>query len=120
MFDGYLSHFFRQQQTDELHYAELSITMPRNNVVTSDTSNLSAKKPPAYDYFDEPTIYAQIDHYKTISSTGGGGGTPSSQPSVISPSSTISTSLQYPSKPFSREIVTIRTPLIYTQQESCV
>ncbi|KAG4069528.1 hypothetical protein HA402_006894, partial [Bradysia odoriphaga] len=109
-------------QTDELHYAELSITMPRNNVVTSDTSNLSAKKPPAYDYFDEPTIYAQIDHYKTISSTGGGGGgTPSSQPpSVISPSSTISTSLQYPSKPFSREIVTIRTPLIYTQQESCV
>lgn len=98
--------------------------MPRNNVVTSDTSNLSAKKPPAYDYFDEPTIYAQIDHYKTISSTGGGGGgggTPSSQPpSVISPSSTISTSLQYPSKPFSREIVTIRTPLIYTQQESCV
>lgn len=103
--------------------------MPRNNVVTSDTSNLSAKKPPAYDYFDEPTIYAQIDHYKTISSTGGSGGgggsgnggaTPSSQPSVVSPSSTISTSLQYPSKPFSREIVTIRTPLIYTQQESCV
>lgn len=97
--------------------------MPRNNVVTSDTSNLSAKKPPAYDYFDEPEpcIYAQIDHFKTISTAGGGTTTPSSQPpSAISPSSTISTSLQYPSKPFSREIVTIRTPLIYTQQESCV
>lgn len=103
--------------------------MPRNQLLTNPTTippttattalaagdtNSLPKKPPAYDYFDEPTIYAQIDHYKTSSSAA-----TSPFPPLISPSSTISTSL-YPAKPFSREIVTIRTPLMYTQQESCV
>lgn len=165
------SIFYTQQHPhpgDELHYAELSITIPRHpphppllpppsvagvsyhhptytmplagsgaDASTVLTSTLP-RKPPAYDYFDEPTIYAQIDHYKsptqgtnsatgTASATATSSTTPASSsaatspfPTVISsPSSTISTSL-YPAKPFSREIVTIRTPLMYTQQESCV
>lgn len=103
--------WFQQAVGDELHYAELSIAMPR--CLPGDTSSLS-KKPPAYDYFDEPTIYAQIDHYKSTSTAA-----TSPFPPLVSPSSTISTSL-YPTKPHSREIVTIRTPLMYTQQESCV
>lgn len=37
------------------------------------TSTLQRNKtmapPPSYDYFEEPTIYAQIDHYKTTTNT---------------------------------------------------
>lgn len=180
-----------QQQPDELHYAELSISLSRNyntssskSVTTTTTANYDTlgansttlpKKPPAYDYFNEPTVYAQIDHFKTLpsatapstsmasstsaskitsnayqmsapthqpqhvdnspnvgqNSCGGSNGTLSNSntltfSSIQSPSSSTAsyqTHNQYTttsSKPFSREIVTIRTPLLYTQQESCV
>lgn len=115
--------------------------------------NSIGRQPPAYDYFHEPTVYAQIDPYKTISSTGtiksthstGGSGTsqqpaggfitttssgstpyqspvpPTNQQSISPASSSLSATLPHPSKQFSsREIVTIRTPLMFTQQESCV
>lgn len=32
----------------------------------TDTKNTLPNKPPAYDYFKEPTVYAQIDHFKTL------------------------------------------------------
>lgn len=81
------------QQPDELHYAELSIAMPRNYGTASGGVALGASgvsggvagginsgpmlgpndpllannmNPPAYDYFNEPTVYAQIDHFKTM------------------------------------------------------
>lgn len=151
------------------------------------------KKPPAYDYFNEPTVYAQIDHFKTMPSNvhhtashssivgaiassssnspaaancghnagvagiGIGGGITASSSTLTkkSPSNVTVSAYQMPhslqlsnsntltfssiqsptssnasyqnqatsttsTKPFSREIVTIRTPLLYTQQESCV
>jgi hypothetical protein len=59
---------------------------------------------------DEPTIYAQIDH--TVRRGGGAATTV-----VTSP-------LQSPLSPLEgppgREIVTVRTPLMANQQESCV
>lgn len=144
------------------------------------------KNPPAYDYFNEPTVYAQIDHFKTLPMGNRG------HPTVMSPSGAILTPSGYQNQmsiahtyahphqtlqlrqaspvdcmampmgngpvmvpavtstqlkqspssyqanvghphgqhatvtaatatsPFSREIVTVRTPLLYTQQESCV
>lgn len=121
------------------------------------------KKPPAYDYFNEPTVYAQIDHFKTMPIQSSQMTSSSSNPTMpvasayqsqnasaqqpyqqqpstecggtLSNSNTLIISstpspLSYQnhnqhntttsSKPFSREIVTIRTPLLYTQQESCV
>lgn len=78
-----------QSSADELHYAELAIA--RNSATGSgislsskqisatvapatgnyeikytDTKNTLSNKPPAYDYFKEPTVYAQIDHFKTM------------------------------------------------------
>lgn len=32
----------------------------------TDGKNQLPNKPPAYDYFKEPTVYAQIDHFKTM------------------------------------------------------
>lgn len=104
--------FFLQQQNDEVHYAELALVIPKidKQQQHKNSSTLPhSKKPPAYNYFDEPTIYAQIDHYKTATSP---------FPPLISPVSQQST--LYPTKPFLREIVTIRTPLVFAQQESCV
>lgn len=105
--------FILQQQHDEVHYAELALVIPKMDKQQQQHKNSStlphSKKPPAYNYFDEPTIYAQIDHYKTATSP---------FPPLISPVSQQST--LYPTKPFLREIVTIRTPLVFAQQESCV
>ncbi|XP_031621517.1 synaptogenesis protein syg-2 [Contarinia nasturtii] len=80
---------------DELHYAELAISrnsatgsgislskqtassapppppLPSSStgnydIKYTDTKNTLPNKPPAYDYFKEPTVYAQIDHFKTM------------------------------------------------------
>lgn len=61
-------------QPDELHYAELSITMPRNYasggsggaMICQPGVSTAGIDPPAYEYFVEPTVYAQIDHFKTM------------------------------------------------------
>ncbi|GAB0088671.1 Immunoglobulin-like domain [Sergentomyia squamirostris] len=131
---------------DELHYAELSLAVskhiestgggggggsgPPAGLLSSGSKQLQSgppvgvpgaqdpnqKKPPAYNYFDEPTIYAQIDHNYKAS-------TNAAFPPIASPSSTAAVapaSTLYPAKPFLREIVTMRTPLVFTQQESCV
>lgn len=199
---------FKQQHhpSEELHYAELSsISLARGATTdtpsTAQSTNFNAstlpKKPPAYDYFVEPTVYAQIDHFKTIARTEPTQSTSTLLTNCNRPSTTITTmsptknpltahhptyqthlvtsasatspfydvgdtashdrsngslnnsntmtllSIQSPttpstsyqkqnnqsptqqpqnttSKSFSREIVTIRTPLLYSQQESCV
>lgn len=174
----------------------MSIALPRNygtaisptpdNIIgTGDPLMVTTtlpKNPPAYDYFNEPKVYAQIDHFKTMSMAN------RNQPTIVSPSGAILTPSGYPSQisfahtyshplqtlpfcqaspvdciaignnpaivptittpqlkqspslyqanaghsqhamvaaataasQFSREIVTVRTPLLYTQQESCV
>lgn len=79
-----------QLPQDELHYAELSINAATKVTTVSNdlngTGTLTKKihqssssgsggggtlsrKPPTYDYFEEPTIYAQIDPYKTQQTT---------------------------------------------------
>ncbi|XP_055377463.1 uncharacterized protein LOC129609527 isoform X2 [Condylostylus longicornis] len=95
--DERVTYQANKQSSDELHYAELSITndgtcvgvgnikiqQPNCNTVGGsggggssgsgnviNTSTLT-RKPPSYDYFEEPTIYAQIDHYKTSATNTG-------------------------------------------------
>lgn len=209
------------QQPDELHYAELSIAMPRNYGTASGGGALGAgiggggvcginngpilgsndpllansMSPPAYDYFNEPTVYAQIDHFKTMPMSNRNPAMHHQMTVVTSPIGTVLTPtgfhpgqiplthshhaqhalMQMPpssqqmhamdcmaiansnataaalstqtlkqspssyqaivaagmattptatataqTNPYSREIVTVRTPLLYTQQESCV
>lgn len=165
-----------------------------NYDIYTDTKGTLPKKPPAYDYFKEPTVYAQIDHFKTMQHKNSNSHASAQQPSHITtmpnsasasnayqmhhhstnlvPSasnaanqsnpyyqqqpnqselqygsgtalnhnningtlsnsntltfSSIQSPLQPPqslsttSKQYSREIVTIRTPLLCSQQESCV
>ncbi|XP_055849963.1 hemicentin-1 isoform X2 [Episyrphus balteatus] len=58
---------------------------PPTNLTTSTLNRTKmAAPPPAYDYFDEPTIYAQIDHYKTQGSTSGSNSSTSPFPPCIS------------------------------------
>lgn len=70
-----------------MHYAELALAIPPSS--HDDASNKNhlnnhlnkLPPPPAYNYFDEPTIYAQIDHggsYKAPPGPGGPAGPPSS------------------------------------------
>uniref|UniRef100_A0A182Q6P4 Uncharacterized protein n=1 Tax=Anopheles farauti TaxID=69004 RepID=A0A182Q6P4_9DIPT len=59
-------------QTNEVHYAELALAIPHDETGGKTHLNNHLNKlppPPAYNYFDEPTIYAQIDHggsFKTV------------------------------------------------------
>ncbi|XP_040153573.1 hemicentin-1 isoform X1 [Anopheles arabiensis] len=49
----------------EVHYAELALAIPHDDTGGKTHLNNHLNKlppPPAYNYFDEPTIYAQIDH----------------------------------------------------------
>ncbi|XP_052863238.1 contactin-4 [Anopheles cruzii] len=184
---------------NEVHYAELALAIPASHDESSNkTTHLNnhlnkLPPPPAYNYFDEPTIYAQIDHggsFKGGAPPGAGAGVPGAASSfpLISPVSQHSQShhqrqhlsqspltlqLQQPdatpqhhhhhnqhqqhtphtpttaallqlqqqlqpapapllqspslqppshsnSKQYLREIVTVRTPLAFSQQESCV
>lgn len=166
-----------------------------NYDIYTDTKGTLPKKPPAYDYFKEPTVYAQIDHFKTMQHKNSnshasaqqqshittmpnsasasnayqmhhstnivpsasnatnqsnpyyqqqqqqiqsplqyGSGTALNNSNIngtLSNSNTLTfSSIQSPSQPpqslsttskqYSREIVTIRTPLLCSQQESCV
>lgn len=194
-----------QLQTGDVHYAELTLQMPKEETKSLLNHTKKPPPPPAYSaYFDDPTIYAQIDHcnfsksstanllgssgqslnngsLKTVGSGVGGSlmMTENSQfnqlisPLTHTPSSTISnqtmlisgnsigssgcisnsgtlsltssttptatfTSIsagamsQYPSsnyqtlplpaanKQFLRDVVTVKTPLSFSEQESCV
>ncbi|XP_035783692.1 hemicentin-1-like [Anopheles albimanus] len=68
---------------NEVHYAELALAIPPSSHDDASNKNHLNKlpPPPAYNYFDEPTIYAQIDHggsYKAPPGPGGPVGPPSS------------------------------------------
>uniref|UniRef100_A0A182P5N6 Uncharacterized protein n=1 Tax=Anopheles epiroticus TaxID=199890 RepID=A0A182P5N6_9DIPT len=88
-----------KQSASEVHYAELALAIPHDDTGGKTHLNNHLNKlppPPAYNYFDEPTIYAQIDHggsFKTVgphppahpsAHTGSTGSTGSSYP-LISP-----------------------------------
>ncbi|XP_049286436.1 hemicentin-1 isoform X1 [Anopheles funestus] len=72
---------------NEVHYAELALAIPHDDTSGKNHLNNHLNKlppPPAYNYFDEPTIYAQIDHggsFKTV------GPPPHPHPSATIPSS---------------------------------
>lgn len=180
--------------------ANNSVTGTNYDIYT-DTKATLPKKQPAYDYFKEPTVYAQIDHFKTMQHKSSSHASAHQQPHMttmpssasasnayqmhhstniipttassaaigaaatavahqpnqyyqqqnqsqlqygsgtalnnsnnngtLSNSNTLTfSSIQSPSQPpqslsttskqYSREIVTIRTPLLCSQQESCV
>lgn len=197
-----------QLQAGDVHYAELTLQMPKEETKSLLNHAKKPPNPPAYSaYFDDSTIYAQIDHcnfsksstanllgssgqslnngsLKTVGSVGGGGLMMTEQnsqftqvmsPLTHTPSSTLSnqtmlisgnsigssgcisnsgtmsltssttptatftsistgTTSQYPSsnyhtqtlplpsanKQFLRDIVTVKTPLSFSEQESCV
>lgn len=100
------------QAGNEVTYAELQ--MPRPN--TLDTVKNGGSQYGTLRGRDDPTIYAQIDHNRRP---------PPPIPTkasltspIVSPVSSI-----FPStKPgiYHREVVTVRTPLMGCQQESCV
>ncbi|XP_062564672.1 contactin-4 [Armigeres subalbatus] len=164
--------------SNEVHYAELALAIPHDD--NSNKNHLNHLKklppPPAYNYFDEPTIYAQIDHggsnYKTSASSQFPLISPvSQQPTTPAQQHQSQLTLQLPTdhhssnhsqqqhtpttllqnhtptslqqhqlhqappppapqplhlpnsnnnKQYLREIVTVRTPLAFSQQESCV
>uniref|UniRef100_A0A182KDG9 Uncharacterized protein n=1 Tax=Anopheles christyi TaxID=43041 RepID=A0A182KDG9_9DIPT len=64
--------FSTEQSANEVHYAELALAIPHDDTGGKTHLNNHLNKlppPPAYNYFDEPTIYAQIDHggsFKTV------------------------------------------------------
>lgn len=106
-----LRQFLRFQAGNELTYAELSLTRP-NSLETfknggSQYGTLRAR--------DEPTIYAQIDHNKRAPPV-------PAKSSVTSPLVSPVSSIFSSAKPglHHREVVTVRTPLMGCQQESCV
>jgi hypothetical protein len=201
---------FSYLQTGDVHYAELTLQMPKEEKKSLLNHTKKPPPPPAYSmgaYFDDPTIYAQIDHcnfsksstahllgssgqslnngsLKTLGSSVGGSLIMTEQntqynqllsPLTHTPSSTLSnqtmlisgnsigssgcisnsgtlsltssttptatftsisagTTSQYPSsnyhtqtlplpsanKQFLRDIVTVKTPLSFSEQESCV
>ncbi|KAL3285868.1 hypothetical protein HHI36_000388 [Cryptolaemus montrouzieri] len=98
-----------QNANSEVTYAELSIARPsslgtcRNGVSRSEHSKNR----------DDPTIYAQIDHEKKAHPQ---------KTSLMSPLVSPVSSLFPVTKPtfHQREVITIRTPLMGHQQESCV
>ncbi|XP_058117922.1 hemicentin-1 [Anopheles ziemanni] len=73
---------------NEVHYAELALAIPHDDNSGKNHLNNHLNKlppPPAYNYFDEPTIYAQIDHggsYKPT--TGGPPGAPGGPSATVS------------------------------------
>lgn len=192
-------------KTGDVHYAELTLQMPKEETKSLLNHTKKPPPPPAYSYFDDPTIYAQIDHcnfsksstanllgssgqslnngsLKTVVSGVGGSLMMTEQnsqfnqlisPLTHTPSSTLSnqtmlisgnsigssgcisnsgtlshassatptatftsisagTTSQYPSsnyqtlplptanKQFLRDVVTVKTPLSFSEQESCV
>ncbi|XP_017787321.1 PREDICTED: synaptogenesis protein syg-2 isoform X2 [Nicrophorus vespilloides] len=99
-----------QHVTNEVTYAELSLARPN----TLDTTKNVGNQFPTQKLRDESIIYAQIDHTKNHQPVS----TLSAKPSpILSPVSSL-----FPVKPsmYHREVVTIRTPLMGCQQESCV
>ncbi|XP_065167952.1 nephrin isoform X2 [Atheta coriaria] len=107
-----------QHVPDEVTYAELSLVRPNTLDATKNGGNqygtLRAR--------DEPTIYAQIDHSKKPPN--GNAMPPAVTAAAVKSSPVVSpvSSLFPMSKPglYHREVVTVRTPLMGCQQESCV
>lgn len=155
-----------------MHYAELALQMQPKDDTKTIITNQQNSKPPAYSaYFDDQTIYAQIDHCnynKSSSNLLGSSATslnngclktsssgimldqPSQYVQLISPNaqqqqnqnlilagnnsncnnSSAQTSLVSSyhtqtlpltsNKQYLREVVTVKTPLSFSEQESCV
>lgn len=100
-----LNENFLFQPASELTYAELTLTRPNSLEAFKSSGNGALR--------NEPTIYAQIDHGKRPIQP------PVKSSPIISPASSIFTSTTKPSL-YHREVVTVRTPLMGCQQESCV
>lgn len=112
---------FLFQAVNEVTYAELALARPNSLETVGMKNAANAKNNTAHlygtmrhnNYRDDPTIYAQIDHSRrpppstTLTKTS----------PLVSPASSL-----FPTKPglYHREVVTVRTPLMGCQQESCV
>nr|XP_023019430.1 uncharacterized protein LOC111508225 [Leptinotarsa decemlineata] len=98
-------NYIPQHVGNEVTYAELALTRPN----TLDTIRNGGNQFGTLRNRDDPTIYAQIDHNRRPPAT-------KSSP-IVSPASAVFP----PSKGiYHREVVTVRTPLMGCQQESCV
>lgn len=102
-----LDEVYMVKPLNEITYAELSLARPN----TLETGQIIRNPGTLPKNRDDATIYAQIDHSVR----------PMAKSSIISPLSPVA-SLFPVSKPnyHQKEVITIRTPLIGYQQESCV
>uniref|UniRef100_A0A1A9WRF5 Uncharacterized protein n=1 Tax=Glossina brevipalpis TaxID=37001 RepID=A0A1A9WRF5_9MUSC len=62
-------------------------TTTKNSTLQRNKTGVPPPPPPTYDYFEEPTIYAQIDHYKTSTSAGNSSSASPFPPCISSPTS---------------------------------
>ncbi|XP_022914013.2 nephrin isoform X1 [Onthophagus taurus] len=100
-----------QHMSNEVTYAELSLVRPNS---LDPVKNGGGQYGTLRGRTDDSTIYAQIDHSKKLPPAPVRGSLPSP---LISPASLFPTAK---TGIYQREIVTVRTPLMGCQQESCV
>lgn len=96
------------QAGNEVTYAELSLTRPNSLEAVKNGGNQYGTLRSR----EDPTIYAQIDHNRRPPPV------PTKTSPMVSPVSSI-----FPAAKqglYHREVVTVRTPLMGCQQESCV
>ncbi|XP_046659110.1 LOW QUALITY PROTEIN: nephrin-like [Homalodisca vitripennis] len=91
LYDNYKNNYLSQRPDNDVTYAELCLSRPTSLVDAAYRGSGTLRRG------EEPTIYAEIDHNRRP------------------PHSLVS-----PATGSHREIVTVRTPLMGSQQESCV
>ncbi|XP_071453565.1 nephrin-like [Hetaerina americana] len=113
LYENYKNNRYPASTTEEVTYAELSLVAAGVSPSAAVEHQASTARPDA-------TIYAQIDHSRRppLLAASSPAATPATPPTPISAFSIPTLCLADPTVP--REIVTVRTPLISSQQESCV
>lgn len=101
-----------QMQPPQMHAMDcMAIVSGSSNAPTTALNTQTLKQSPS----SYQTIVATANHPHQMHTTVGGvAPMPGTGTMVVTPTGTAQTN------PYSREIVTVRTPLLYTQQESCV
>ncbi|XP_054746444.1 hemicentin-1 [Anastrepha obliqua] len=115
----------QQQQTHNTSASSMLQMMAAAAVVQGSAGNIyhhhgTLPMPPTYQQHQQQQLQQQqATGQMLVSSNSSGLGSATTTAAVTSPSSSLS-GLSAIGKSYSREIVTVRTPLMYSQQESCV
>ncbi|XP_017102214.2 protein turtle homolog B [Drosophila bipectinata] len=107
------NHHAQQQQAGPQNSASMMQMMQQQQL-----HHHASPMPPSYQQHQQQQQQQQMGHGQMLVSSNSSG-LASTTAAVASPSSSLS-GLSGVGKSYSREIVTVRTPLMYSQQESCV